>query len=221
MLKFDCSNIQDMENLIEKLRKIQPSEVAILGNGVSLLDVDRKELDNIFTIGVNHIEQYYIPNVLLWVDEFKERLGSIHTGKAPLKVCRAKSFHSDIPQFIKFLSDKYEPYGHEWTGKLKKVGCTLTALHLAMICFKDIYIVGSDFSEDAHFYDYLEDAVYKGNNDASRNVNFKDTTRCNFQHYRQAIKANKKCNMYFTTNRESKFFPIYDLYEKSERFNYA
>lgn len=187
--------VKDMPSLIDELRNYE--ECAILGNGVSMMDVDLDQLDGILTIGVNHIELMYIPDILLWVDRYKDRLGDIAHGKAPLKVCREGSYNSDIEGMITFSVDKSEPFGHEWTGKLKKVGCYLTALHLAMICFKKIWLVGCDFSEDAHFYKY-DQFERDDHSDASRKVNFLDTWRANLTYFQDAARRNTQCKIYQT-----------------------
>ena len=216
MYKFDYSNITDMNSLVEKLRNLD--EIAILGNGVSMLDIDLKKLDQIVTIGVNHIEMLYVPNILLWVDRYKDRLGDIVDGKAPLKVCRIGAYKSDIPGLITFPAKKSDPFGHKWIGRLKNVGSFITAIHLAMVCVKNIYLLGCDYSEDAHFYKYVDKPVYQDKSDESRGVNFRDTRSSMITYlcgsHNSVNDLNTDCNI-FMCSEKSKI----KCFSYSDRFN--
>jgi len=125
---------------------ILPNETAfIMGNGPSLLEIDHKDLDGLFTIGINRSYKLVIPTILLWQDEslYDDCFDEVRF------VASAKVTRKEIDPDNLFTHFSLEPGAfrfHKTPHKLFGGGCTgvlAAQLAYAMGC-TSIVLLGCD-----------------------------------------------------------------------------
>lgn len=145
---MEAVKVEIMEALIKEYKDCK--EIAVLGNSPQIKDIDFSKLDQMVTIGVNAIGRIYVPDILLWVENAILFRDDLKNTESKYKICRRGS-GLGIKNAIEF--DSVSHFGHKWEGGLRGSPSVHTAIHLAMILTKKIYIAGVDYFKNEYFYD--------------------------------------------------------------------